>query len=562
MSINAKVLKSLCETYTLLYVEDDDLVREEVSRTLRRIFKEVHVAKDGEEGLEAFKTLHPHMVISDIGMPRKNGIEMAEAIKELSFYTPIIITTAYNDERYFLKAIECGVDGFLLKPIDKNKLYEAISRVAKILIAQQQIEAQQREEVTLLSEKIAYSDYHEHLSFQKELKMIRNDFYYRFISNDGQSQMVLADFLYRSKDLLSGDSYSARRLGAGRALFIVVDGMGKGLSASLSAMMSMAFMNHLIDTMMCAENGVDFQQMLEQALGYLKSILVEEEILSAIFLVIDSRKHTLEYASFSMPPALLMSQDGTIERLKSNNPPINAFFNTCHITQLCYTRMSKLLIYSDGVCENKLLNEEGSYAHYLAQDFKQAISREDLVQRMNARMGEIEDDMTFIFLHLIVYEPYATYTLGTHLSEVEKAETWYNDVRERLSLDTTINTKATLAFSELLMNAYEHGNLAINKDQKHMLIDEEAYFDFLARKEKECARHIHIKLFLTTNHEDQQYLLTWIEDEGEGFDTALLSTIFGIKRQYNGRGVFMSKRSSLGIYYNQKGNGVLFITKI
>jgi len=69
-------------------------------------------------------------------------------------------------------------------------------------------------------------------------------------------------------------------------------------------------------------------------------------------------------------------------------------------------------------------------------------------------------------------------------------------------------------------------------------------------------------LFLTTNHEDQQYLLTWIEDEGEGFDTALLSTIFGIKRQYNGRGVFMSKRSSLGIYYNQKGNGVLFITKI
>jgi CheY-like chemotaxis protein len=46
-----------------LYVEDDELVREEVLRTLRRIFKEVHVAKDGEEGLEAFKTLHPHMVI-------------------------------------------------------------------------------------------------------------------------------------------------------------------------------------------------------------------------------------------------------------------------------------------------------------------------------------------------------------------------------------------------------------------------------------------------------------------------------------------------------------------
>jgi len=454
------------------------------------------------------------------------------------------------------------VDGFLLKPIDKTKLYEAIERVVKILIAQKQIERMQLQKVSLLTEKIAYSDYHENLSFQKELKIIRNDFYYRLISSDYTHKMVLADFLYRSKDLLSGDSYSARRLSDGRALFILLDGMGKGLSASLTAMMSMAFINHLIDAMMLSSEGVDFKVMLEKMLGYFTSILLEEEILSAIFLVVDSRNHTLEYASFSMPPALLMSWDGTMERLKSNNPPINAFHNTCQITQLCYTQVSKLLIYSDGVNENSLATQEGSYAQYLASDFRQSISREDLVQRMNARMGDMEDDMTFIFLHLVEYTPYETYTLATSLSEVEKAETWYNDVRERLSLDTTINTKATLAFSELLMNAYEHGNLAINKDQKHMLIDEEAYFDFLARKEKECARHIHIKLFLTTNHEDQQYLLTWIEDEGEGFDTALLSTIFGIKRQYNGRGVFMSKRSSLGIYYNQKGNGVLFITKI
>jgi anti-sigma regulatory factor (Ser/Thr protein kinase) len=73
---------------------------------------------------------------------------------------------------------------------------------------------------------------------------------------------------------------------------------------------------------------------------------------------------------------------------------------------------------------------------------------------------------------LVEYTPYETYTLTTSLHEVEKAEAWYNDVRERLSLDTTINTKATLAFSELLMNAYEHGNLAIDKDQKHTLIEE------------------------------------------------------------------------------------------
>lgn len=60
--------------------------------------------------------------------------------------------------------------------------------------------------------------------------MIRNDYYYRLVSTNKHSQTLLADFLYRSKDLLSGDSYSARRLGNGKALFIIVDGMGKGLS--------------------------------------------------------------------------------------------------------------------------------------------------------------------------------------------------------------------------------------------------------------------------------------------------------------------------------------------
>lgn len=49
--------------------------------------------------------------------------------------------------------------------------------------------------------------------------MIRNDFYYRLISSDNHSKVVLADFLYRPKDILSGDSYSARLLDNKRALF-------------------------------------------------------------------------------------------------------------------------------------------------------------------------------------------------------------------------------------------------------------------------------------------------------------------------------------------------------
>lgn len=81
MALNTKVLKALCEGYTLLYVEDDALVRDEVERTLKRLFQEVYIAKDGVEGLEAFCTYHPHVVITDIGMPRKNGLVMSKEIE-------------------------------------------------------------------------------------------------------------------------------------------------------------------------------------------------------------------------------------------------------------------------------------------------------------------------------------------------------------------------------------------------------------------------------------------------------------------------------------------------
>ena len=66
---------------TILYVEDDKDVRDAYKRTLRRFFKEVFIASNGAEGLELYKRYRPDIVMSDIKMPKKNGIEMAKEIK-------------------------------------------------------------------------------------------------------------------------------------------------------------------------------------------------------------------------------------------------------------------------------------------------------------------------------------------------------------------------------------------------------------------------------------------------------------------------------------------------
>lgn len=128
MHTDLKQLQALCENYTILYVEDDIQTQEEVTKTLKRIFKEVFVANDGLIGLELFKEHLPNIVMTDIQMPHLNGLDMARSIKEIAPNVPIVVATAFNEEQYFLKAIENGIDSFLLKPIDKEKLFQAIHK--------------------------------------------------------------------------------------------------------------------------------------------------------------------------------------------------------------------------------------------------------------------------------------------------------------------------------------------------------------------------------------------------------------------------------------------------
>jgi diguanylate cyclase (GGDEF)-like protein len=113
---------------TILFVEDEPEVRFELKRFLQRYSREVLVATNGEEGIELFRENTPDIVISDIKMPKMNGIDMAKKIKELSPEQIIIFTTAHSDNNYFLEAIEMQVNGYILKPVDlgllKKKIYE------------------------------------------------------------------------------------------------------------------------------------------------------------------------------------------------------------------------------------------------------------------------------------------------------------------------------------------------------------------------------------------------------------------------------------------------------
>ena len=113
--------------YSLLYCEDEADIREMVIEYLEDYFSTIYVAKNGKEALELYELYHPDIIITDIKMPKMNGLELAVAIREQNKKIPIIITTAYTTTEYLLHAIELNLVKYLLKPIEEKNLQEALT---------------------------------------------------------------------------------------------------------------------------------------------------------------------------------------------------------------------------------------------------------------------------------------------------------------------------------------------------------------------------------------------------------------------------------------------------
>jgi diguanylate cyclase (GGDEF)-like protein len=117
----------------VLLVEDDKAFQSNMKIFFDGLIKELYQAYDGEEGIEAFKKYNPDIVITDIEMPKKDGLTMAKEIKAIKD-VPIIIMSAYDDKEYMLDAINnIGVNGFVVKPINVMDLFNRLDNIASSL---------------------------------------------------------------------------------------------------------------------------------------------------------------------------------------------------------------------------------------------------------------------------------------------------------------------------------------------------------------------------------------------------------------------------------------------
>ncbi len=157
----------MAQKFSVLYVEDDKQLRDATSVIFQDLFKQVAIAEDGEEGLSIYKEFLDStgcsfdIVISDIQMPKMDGISLSKEVLKINKNQKIIIVSAYSETPYFIELIKMGVSSFIQKPISSEQIFDTLYEVCTSIYNEREI--------------CRYIDLGENFKWDNKLKILFNN---------------------------------------------------------------------------------------------------------------------------------------------------------------------------------------------------------------------------------------------------------------------------------------------------------------------------------------------------------------------------------------------------
>lgn len=165
-------LKEYAGYCSVLYVEDDELIRTQTVEFLSRFFPVIDIAFNGVEGLEKYDAARHHIVITDINMPKMNGIEMIEEIRKRNEEQIILVTSAYNDSENLMQLINFGIHRFVIKPFNFKQFIIILYHIVEDIYIRSQ-----NNKIMQLTQKIVDMMEHGVVVFEKyKVKMVNRAF--------------------------------------------------------------------------------------------------------------------------------------------------------------------------------------------------------------------------------------------------------------------------------------------------------------------------------------------------------------------------------------------------
>jgi signal transduction histidine kinase len=133
--------KNILKNITVLYAEDESVIQDGITETLNLFEINVICAKNGQEGLSIFNSLNKKidLILTDIKMPKLDGLGMIKKIREIDKEIPVIITTAHQETNFLMQSIELDISAYVLKPIDIYKLEESLIKAMESKVLREKL---------------------------------------------------------------------------------------------------------------------------------------------------------------------------------------------------------------------------------------------------------------------------------------------------------------------------------------------------------------------------------------------------------------------------------------
>lgn len=422
------------------------------------------------------------------------------------------------------------------------------------------------QELELLKFKERYHSTQQHAAFKKQMLVIKDE------TSGTVSGRYAFETYFKPLDVMSGDVYGSINIKDGRYFFYIIDAMGKGLSASVTAVQSSSFINHAAE-LAIIKNDFDMSTLLSSFNRYIRDRLMDDEALCAVFATLDMTNDTLTVVGYGMPPVLVMRTDGTVERIRSLNMPIMRYITERKSATVSLADAEKFLIYSDGLSEAET-KDASLYMDLLPLDFATSATKRHLLNKFNEATVSNDDDVTFFMIStrektILKSDHFSVKSSQPQLAVAAQRVCAF--IRDNGYDENDIMTME-FAMGEMLMNALEHGSLGISFEMKKRMVHDGTFDAYIAERAAEGTdeyeKPISVKCSLIRKAGiDKDILLTIISDSGMGF---IVPEIFKYhsfdgnlchidSKSYNGRGIFITDNIVDGLFYNEQGNSVYII---
>lgn len=131
------------DSLNILIVDDSPIITRKLGMMLEQLGHKIALtAATGREAIAAYRACRPDLVTMDITMPEMDGIEATRAIMSEFPDAKIVMVTSHGQEKMVLDALKAGAKGYVLKPFQDHKVYEAIQKACKRVVLQDRLHAE------------------------------------------------------------------------------------------------------------------------------------------------------------------------------------------------------------------------------------------------------------------------------------------------------------------------------------------------------------------------------------------------------------------------------------